>query len=399
MEQNKQTPARRRRNGKPATSRKNYASEGDVLTDMPFPADFPATPMKSNAASPAPGSQPPNSKSTKKSTRRPRPNNVSTSPGPARPERRTPPHSASVKISSAVAFAGANFHASPAPASLPMPSFLRMGSEMGPESAVVKGPAKEPSPPASDSESPSPLKEAAAAQVPRDESPLDLLFRADRAEKERARRATSANATAGVNGPFSPPSEETSDQNPAYSFEPIPLRLPTRPVQRGVSNNSGAAGPGVRPDAFAMPIHERIRAARAAEPKMQQRSPRHDQVPGGHRPQHLGTPPRLDEQSEAVKQLLGIGGSISSPSSNPMPLQGRTNASGFNPAMGVGSRSSPQVNGGYPSVQSPGSGGADDWRFRGEHVLRQALKLPFPIGGGLDGNSSPQQTGPFPGRA
>ncbi|ROW12400.1 hypothetical protein VMCG_00045 [Cytospora schulzeri] len=399
MDQNKQTPARRRRNGKPATSRKNYASEGDVLTDMPFPADFPATPMKSNAASPAPGSQPPNSKSNKKSTRRPRPNNVSTSPDPARPGRRTPPHSASVKISSAVAFAGANFHASPAPASLPMPSFLRMSSEMGPESAVVKGPAKEPSPPASDSESPSPLQQAAAAQVSRDESPLDLLFRADRAEKERARRATSANATTGVDGPFSPPSEETSDPNATHYNDPIPLRLPTRPAQRGVSNNSGTAGPGVRPDAFAMPIHERIRAARAAEPRMQQRSPRHDQVQGGQRPQQLGNAPRLDEQSEAVKKLLGIGGAAPSPSSNSVPLQGRTNASGFNPSLGGGSRSSPQVNNGSANVQIPASGGADDWRFRGEHALRQALKLPFPVGGGLDGHSSPQQTGPFTGHA
>lgn len=399
MEQNRQTPARRRRNGKPASARKNYASEGDVLTDMPFPADFPATPMKSNAASPAPGSQPPNSKSNKKSTRRPRPNNVSTSPGPARPGRRTPPNSASVKVSAAVAFAGANFHASPAPASLPMPSFLRMSSEMGPGSAVVKGPAKEPSPPASDCDSPSPSQQAAVAQVSRDESPLDLLFRADRAEKERARRATSTNATAGVDGPFSPPSEETPDPKTTYSFEPIPLRLPTRPAQRGVSDHSGTAGSGMRPDAFAMPIHERIRAARAAEPKMQQRSPQRDQVQEGQRPQHLGNPPRLDEQSEAVKKLLGIGGAIPSPSLKASPLQGRTNASGIIPSLGAGSKSSPQVNNGSASVQSPASGGADDWRFRGEHALRQALKLPFPVGGGLDGHSSPQQTGPFPGHA
>ncbi|KUI57001.1 hypothetical protein VP1G_04284 [Cytospora mali] len=399
MEQNKQTPARRRRNGKPASARKNYASEGDVLTDMPFPADFPATPMKSNTASPAPGSQPPNSKSIKKTARKPRPNNVSTSPGPAKPGRRTPPHSATVKAisaaASAAAFASANFHASPAPASLPMPSFLRMGSE----SAVVKGPAKEPSPPASDCESPSPSQQVAAvAQVPRDESPLDLLFRADRAEKERARRATSANATAGIDGPFSPPSEEASDPNTTYSFEPIPLRLPTRPAQRGVSNNSGTPGSGVRPEAFTMPLHERIRAARAAEPRMQQQPPPREQVQRSQQPQHLGTPPRLDEQSEAVKRLLGIGGAIPSPQSKAAPLQGRTNASGFIPSLGVGSKSSPQVNGGSASMQGPGPGGADDWRFRGEHALRQALKLPFPVGG-LDSNSNPQQTGPFPGHA
>lgn len=352
--------------------------------------------MKSNAASPAPGSQPPNSKSTKKANRRPRPNNVSTSPGPIKPGRRTPPHSATAKpISSAAAFAGANFHASPAPASLPMPSFLRVGSE----SAVVKGPAKEPSPPASDSESPSPLQQVAVAQPPRDESPLDVLFRADRAEKERARRATSAKATTDPDGPFSPPSEETSDLNTTYSIEPIPLRLPNRPAQHGVSNNSGTGGSGVRHEAFAMPIHERIRAAKAAEPRQQQQPPRHDQVQGGHRMQPLASPPRPDDKSEAVKRLLGIGGAPPSPKSKSVPLQGRTNASGIIPSMGAGSKSEPQVSGGSASMPIPGSGGSDDWRFRGEHALRQALKLPFPIGGGLDSNGTPQQTRPFPGHA
>lgn len=367
---------------------------------MPFPADFPATPLKSNAASPAPGSQAPNSKSTKKSNRRPRPNNVSTSPGPAKPGRRTPPHSATAKTSSAAAFAGANFHASPAPASLPMPSFLRLSSE----SAVVKGPAKEPSPPASDCESPSPSQKAAVAQAPRDESPLDLLFRADRAEKERARRATSANATDGLDGPFSPPSEEPSDSTPAYSFDPIPLRLPTRPAQRGISNNSGTAGSGARPDAFAMPIHERIRSARAAEPKLQQQSPRQGPVRENQQSQHqhldhFATPPRLDERSEAVKRLLGIGGATLSPTSKSVPLQGHTDAAGNIATLGYGSKSSPQVTNGPVAMQSPGSAGAEDWRFRGEHALRQALKLPFPVAGGLDGNSSPQQAGPFQGRA
>lgn len=394
MEQNKQTPARRRRTGKPASARKNYASEGDVLGDMPFPADFPATPMKSNAASPAPGAQAPNSKSTKKATRRPRPTNVSTSPGPVRPERRTPPHSATTKFSSAAAFAGANFHASPAPASLPMPSFLRVGSE----SAVVKGPAKEPSPPASDCESPSPAKQAAVVQVSRDESPLDLLFRADRAEKERALRATSASANAGPDGPFSPPSDEASEPNTAYAFEPIPLRLPIRHAQRGASNNSAVTGAGVRPEAFAMPIHERIRAARTAEPRQQQQPPRYAHGDEGQYQQQLATPQQLDESSEAVKRLLGIGGANPS-NSQSVPLQGRTNVEGNNLSLGAGSKGSPQVSNGPASMQIPGSGGAEDWRFRGEHALRQALKLPFPVGGGLDSSSSPRQAGPFPGHA
>lgn len=252
----------------------------------------------------------------------------------------------------------------------------------------MKGPAKEPSPPASDCESPSPVKKAAVAQAPRDESPLDLLFRADRAEKERARRATSANATDGLDGPFSPPSDEPSDPTPAYSFDPIPLKLPSRPAQRGASDDSGTARSGPRPEAFSMPIHERIRSARAAGPRLQQQSPRHNQGWEGQKPQqphHPSTQPRLDDRSEAVKRLLGIGAVSSSPNSNPMPLQG--------------SKSSPQVSNGPAAMRNPGSAGAEDWRFRGEHALRQALKLPFPVGGGLDGNSSPQQTGPFPGRA
>lgn len=394
MEQNKQTPARRRRNGKHASGRKNYASEGDVLTNMPFPANYPATPMKSKNASPAPGSQATQPKSAKQGNRSARPAHVSTSPGPAKPGRRTPPHSANNKTNSA-AFAGANFHASPAPASLPMPSFFRVRSE----SATVSGRTKEPSPPASDCDSPSPSQPATVPQVRRDESPLDLLFRADRAEKERACRTNSANAAA-ADGPFSPPSEGRSGRDANYAFDPIPLKLPSRPAQNGASGPNGTAGSGPRPEPFALPIHEKARAARATEVKIQQQAQQQGPAQPREAPQHLATPPQLDQRSEAVKRLLGIG--AGSPSSNSVsaPSHHQTNSPGLFPFPTAASQSSPQLSGGAMGTQSPGSGGPEDWKYRGEHALRQALKLPFPIGAGLDGNSSPQQqTGPSPGRA
>lgn len=393
MEQNKQTPARRRRNGKPPSGRKNYASEGDVLTNMPFPANFPATPMKSKNASPAPGSQATHPKSAKQSNRSARPAHVSTSPGPARPGRRTPPHSANNR-NSATAFAGANFHASPAPGSLPMPSFFRVRSE----SATVNGRTKEPSPPASDCDSPSPPQPATVPQVRRDESPLDLLFRADRAEKERACRTSSANAAA-ADGPFSPPSEGRSGRDANYSFDPIPLKLPIRPAQNGNPSSNGTAGSGPRPEPFALPIHEKVRATRPSEAKTLQQSQRQGQA--HEAPQHLATPPRGDDRSEAVKRLLGIGNGT--PSANPVssPSHRQTNSPGVFPFhTAAASQSSPQLTSGTSGAQNASSGGPEDWRYRGENALRQALKLPFPIGAGLDGNSSPQQqAGPSAGRA
>lgn len=389
MEQNKQTPARRRRNGKPPSGRKNYASEGDVLSSMPFPADYPATPLKSKNASPAPGSQATIPKSAK-NNKSALPAHVSTSPGPVRPGRRTPPHSANNKPGSA-AFAGANFHASPAPGSLPMPSFFRMRSE----SAAVNGRTKEPSPPASDSESPSPSQPATVPQVRRDESPLDALFRADRAEKERACRTSSAN-TAPAGGPFSPPSEGRQGRNPNYSFDPIPLKLPLRPAQGGNSGSNGAAATGPRPEPFALPIHEKLRAAGPTENKTPQHVQRQGQAQTS--PQHLATPPRLDERSEAVKRLLGIG--TGTPGAS--PVSSSTQRQAKYPAVlpfTAASQSSPQLSNGASGAQNGSSVGPEDWKYRGENALRQALKLPFPIGAGLDGNSSPQQTGPSAGRA
>lgn len=399
MEQNKQTPARRRRNGKPPSARKNYASEGDVLTNMPFPANFPATPMKSKNASPAPGSQATHSKSAKQSNKSARPAPVSTSPGPARPGRRTPPHSANNKNSS-TAYAGANFHASPAPNSLPMPSFFRVRSE----SATVNGRTKEPSPPASDCDSPSPSQPATVPQVRRDgspsevfESPLEVLFRAHRAETERACRTSSANAAA-ADGPFSPPSEARSGRDANYSFDPIPLKLPSRPAQNGNSSSNGATGLIPQPEPFALPIHGKPQAARDSQVETPQQAQR--QGPAQDLPEHLATPPVVDDKSEAVKRLLGIGAGTPSARPDATSSPHQTNSPGLFSFPTAAPQSSPQLSNGVSGAQNASSGGPEDWKCRGENALRQALKLPFPIGAGLDSNSSPQQqTGPSAGRA
>ena len=127
----KGTPGRRRQNRHSTQSPANrtYASEND-MADVPFPMDFsnghgtPQTPRKSASNSPAPNSQAGTQKSKSRTANKPRPKQVSTSPGPAKNGRSTPPHSAVPKTGTSAAFAGATFHASPAPSSLPIPSFL-----------------------------------------------------------------------------------------------------------------------------------------------------------------------------------------------------------------------------------------------------------------------------------
>ncbi len=97
------------------------------MTDVPFPMDFngkPHTPQKSASNSPAPNLQHSNQKTKPRNNNKHRPKNVSTSPNPAKQDRSTPPHAIAPKSASATAFAGATFHASPAPSSLPIPSFL-----------------------------------------------------------------------------------------------------------------------------------------------------------------------------------------------------------------------------------------------------------------------------------
>lgn len=395
MEQtyNRQTPARRGRGGGRAKGRKTYASEGDVLTDMPTPVGFPATPMKSNNNSPAPGSQPANPKSTtRKSNRKSRPSNVSTSPGPDKSSHRTPPPSASAIVSTSAFASSSSFH-SPAPGALPRPGFSKVTKSQSfatsdghaflrtrSESVVVQS-VKEPSPPASDCDSPIRPKQVDLAQSNAQDSPLEVLFQAQRAEQERIRRANSANAVAELDGPFSAPAGFRQAQHHSLNDQPIPLNLPSRPAPRaGTSDKYGAAGRDVQPAAFSLPIHERMHATRPGGSYLQQ-SPRYGPRPTTQQDQHLATPPQPDP-SEQMKKLLGISGPASTQSS-PAPLHGHYNMSPTVFANSVPPSNSP-LNKGHTGASNPN--GATDL----ENTLRQALKLPCSMGSGLDSNKSPQ---------
>jgi hypothetical protein len=235
-----------------------------------FPIELagPSTPQKPASNSPAPSSQPHQGKSKARNGNKGRVKQVS-SPGPAKQGRTTPPHTTAVKPITAAAFAGATFHASPAPDSLPIPSFLSRALD-SPSVQETDHASREPSPPATDSEAaPTPQHRLLSTDVPRHESPLDIFFRADRAEKERARRASSANILGPQPVPFSPPSQIRSPTEPktlpggvfgAGNRRPFPQRntsagIPTSELD-GVP--SSVIGP-----ALSKPFQERIREARS----------------------------------------------------------------------------------------------------------------------------------------
>ncbi len=161
--------------------------------------------------------------------------------------------------------------------------------------------SQEPSPPATDSEAPTPQRFPSAANVTREESPLDLFFRADRAEKEKARRASSANIQSGLPlapGPFSPPSQPLSPRE----LRTVPNGVATDPVRRstilrnpssGISTSELDGNPG-KPmgPAFSTPYQDRIRAARSREKPQ-----------SGPSQQFTATADRTD----ALKKFLAIG--------------------------------------------------------------------------------------------
>ncbi|EGS20527.1 uncharacterized protein CTHT_0023600 [Thermochaetoides thermophila DSM 1495] len=307
----KNASARRRakRSVNSPAARKNYASENDIPSCEPsFPLE-PFTPKKSVANSPALSSQPAQAKSKPRNGNKSRPRQV-TSPGPSRQGRTTPPNTAPSKPAAAQAFAGGTFHASPAPSSLPIPSFLSKALD-SPSVQAASRAGREPSPPATDTEAaPTPQHRVLTAYNAHEESPLDIFFRADRAEKERARRASSANIYASTPGFHSPaahvnsPSEPRTvpnglfgngrDRRPGYQ------RNPSSGIS--ISELDGTPGRPLGP-AFATPYQERIRAARASD--QQQRAPA--PVPAVAQ-SHVPTeqPASTSELTEKLKRFLAI---------------------------------------------------------------------------------------------
>ncbi|KAK0621287.1 hypothetical protein B0T17DRAFT_474768, partial [Bombardia bombarda] len=278
----KGTPARRRanRNHPQYPAHKTYASENDMPSELPFPIDLaspgPFTPQKFAVGdSPGPSSQLNSAKSRPqqpRSTNKPRQKHGPTSPAPAKQGRHTPPQSSLPKAVTAAAFAGATFHASPAPSSLPIPSFLGKALD-SPSVKDSDRASQEPSPPATDSEAPTPKHRLSTLTINREESPLDVFFRADRAEKERARRASSANIFNSVPRPFSPPKYIQPPQEPRTvpsGLGAYRTRQPTAQSQRNSASHisftelDGNPGKPMGP-AFSTPYQDRIRAARSSE--------------------------------------------------------------------------------------------------------------------------------------
>ncbi len=360
----RQTPGRRRQTRNPARppGQKSYASENDVpaSSNSSF-QEYP--PRRRRARHPAevgpghprrrPPWPPPRPRPPSAAAPSPGPKTSSTSPGPAKPGRRTPPQTAGAKP---VAYAGATFHASPAPSSLPIPSFFAKSMPDSPGRREPGNVNQEPSPPASDSDVPSPPPPSSAPRAAREESPLDIFFRADRAEKERARRASSANALGHAPGPFSPPLHARSPQEnnsfPRGSGQqlgrrPPPPRDPLAAAGISATELDGTPGKPMGP-AFATPYQERIKAARLAEKQAQlplRAFQQQQQV--------------QSDRSDDLKRFLFGGKQLPSPEADQTrPQQTRETA----PAS--------------PPLDAAGGSGGDPARLRVmEDSLRQILKL------------------------
>lgn len=266
----KNTPGRRRP-GRNGTSQRNYASENDIPTYRQSHANSPATPQKAADVKP---SQSTNTKQRSRNANKGRNKNGAALPAlinhnSSNNVKHDQP-SPSFPPSQPPAFAGATFHNSPLPSALPIPSFLARTTS-APDSPsqrpTVTGPSQEPSPPTTDSEDGGPQSPGEPVER-NEESPLEFFFKADRAEKARTRRASSANAAAIAVGPFSPPHDSPEECNT--------FPRPTGPVHTRRPNasqrHSGAGIPANELDGtpgepfgqpFSTPYQERIRAARS----------------------------------------------------------------------------------------------------------------------------------------
>ncbi|KAI9893582.1 MAG: hypothetical protein M1814_006378 [Vezdaea aestivalis] len=108
------------------------------------------------------------------------------------------------------AYAGPAFHASPAPSALPLPSFY---SKSLPVASPVKDAPRELDESSSDSrpDSPTPGVGTAAQKPPyeREESPLDIFFKADREQKSRTMRPSQGPSTPVQSIPEAPRTHST----------------------------------------------------------------------------------------------------------------------------------------------------------------------------------------------
>lgn len=272
----KNTPGRRRqgRNGNGnngSTPQKSYVSENDL------PSYASAAPeqhfVNPNTPHKAQSSQKPRPKTNKGRQ------NKNGAGSPTQHNKQMSAQAIPIEAPAAI-FAGATFHASPAPSSLPMPSFLARSNAESPlakSSPLVQAtqsPQREPSPPSTDSEEGQSLDQISADRT--NDSPLEVFFRAQRAEKAKGNRTKSASSATPTfaPGPFSPPQAspmaprtvprgQQQSQNQVFSNVP-------KSAGPGISaiELDGNPGRGLGP-AFSTPYADRIRAAARPNPATQ----------------------------------------------------------------------------------------------------------------------------------
>ncbi len=196
------------------------------------------------------------------------------------------------------AYAGPTFHASPAPSALPIPRFF---SKSVPEPASSNGlqrKLEESSSDASDS-SPTPVAtQMAGQQQAREESPLDIFFRADREEKAKVKNST----------PLATPLRGTSSTTNSLSPSP-PSNLPS-PFEGSSRQHSRHPTGGSAGDMFALemdggdvPNKKAVSAAPHAQGD-RKNAPRSNTAPSNMISQNSQAEEQRRAKTQALKNLL-----------------------------------------------------------------------------------------------
>lgn len=295
------TPARRKqgRNNARSATQKAYASENDVTAlESARHHSTIHTPNKARNGSPVlvevHATQSANNNKTRNKTKA-KAKNMPGSPDNATRQSNTPPQRAvSIKPAATAAFAGATFHASPAPSALPIPSFLSKSSTESP-ATTDKDVEREYSPLATGRDAQSPFRPSSVPGI--SESPLDFMFRAHREEQQRSvRGASHKSKDAAYESPQSQSFFGPADSMKA-STAPQPLRTYPRQQAGGIdaSELDGTPGRTMGP-AFSTPYHERIKAARS--------NPGGQSGRGLDWQDNMDTGSKSDDPTDALKKYL-----------------------------------------------------------------------------------------------
>ncbi|KAL6708183.1 hypothetical protein ACN47E_003367 [Coniothyrium glycines] len=199
------------------------------------------------------------------------------------------------------AYAGPTFHASPAPSALPIPKFLS-------RSVPAKTSAGPPTPPPEDSSdsanSPSPSASPSRAPIPFPQrsafSPLDMLFKADQAE--RARHSQGSPASGNV---FSPPQAQRphhfnhDSYNSSNGVFPIELDGESKNMHMSPSPLPSPAALRSFTDPNKVPQLKDLPQQSGGNDVMQDLMNR---LSMSQKKNHAGTPPRADAQVPSGSQ-------------------------------------------------------------------------------------------------